>query len=351
MVFQLVQVPETIPFIPQAAGTFQSTREQEKIQSATISDGVTINAGAGSDTIYCNGGSSVTIQAGAGNDSIFTSSYVYPHDIAISAGAGADTVSNLFRQVTIDGGDGNDVFIYTVGKDVITDYAAGDKISLGTSISKATVSGSDVILTIGKKGTLTVKDGANKKLNMISPKGRVFDTLVSGPTTLKITNSTKSPITLASDVGTADASKRTKNVKIFGNKLDNVILGGSKNNILYDESGKDSIVGNAGADKLYGGAGNDTLIGGKGNDSLWGDADADTFIYSSGDGKDVIYGFDSKDTLTFDNLDFTTSYSASKGKIVFKVDGGSITLNDFTTKTFHINNNIYKISGSKFVKK
>ena len=93
-----------------------------------------------------------------------------------------------------------------------------------------------------------------------------------------------------------------------------------------------------------------TLSGGKGNDSLWGSGGAEKFIYTAGDGKDVIFGFDSKDTLTLDGLDFTTSYSKSKGTITFNVSGGSITLKKFTASTFHINNDIYKISGSKLKK-
>ncbi len=285
-----------------------------------------------------------SIVGGAGNDSIV-------------GGDGKDTLSGGKGDDTLKGGNGNDVFIYTAGDDVINDYATGDKISLGGSISKATLSGDDVVFTIGK-GTLTVKDGANKKLSMINSKGKTFETLVSGAKTLTINNKTKSPVTLNSDVGTADASKRSKAVKIFGNKLDNVILGGSKNDILYGESGNDSIQGNAGNDKIYGGfgsdtlkggKGNDTLVGGAGNDSLWGDAGSDTFIYSSGTGNDIIYGFDKNDTLTLDSLDFTATYKSKAVTLTF--EEGSVTLKDFTASTFHINDETYKISGSKFVKK
>ena len=86
------------------------------------------------------------------------------------------------------------------------------------------------------------------------------------------------------------------------------------------------------------------------NDSLWGDTGADTFIYSSGDGKDIIYGFESKDTLTLDGLDFTASYSKTKGTVTLKFNSGSITFKEFTATTFHINNDTYKISGSTLKK-
>ena len=321
-----------------------------------------------------------SILGGAGNDSIV-------------GGDGKDTLSGGKGNDTLKGGKGDDVFIYTAGNDIINDYTTGDKISLGGAISNTKLSGDDVVFTIGK-GTLTVKDGANKKLSMINSKGKTFETLVSSATTLTINNKTKSPVTLDANVGTANASKRTKAVKIIGNKLDNVILGGSKADTLYGEAGNDSIQGNAGKDNLYGGfgndtlkggadndklsggagndylygekgddtlkggagndiiyggAGSDTLIGGAGNDSLWGDAGADIFIYDSGDGSDIIYGFDDKDTLTLDTLDFTATYKNKAVTLTF--DDGSITLKDFTAKTFHINDETYKISSSKFVKK
>ena len=129
------------------------------------------------------------------------------------------------------------------------------------------------------------------------------------------------------------------------------LLGGDGKDTLSGGNGNDKLLGGAGNDYIKGGSGNDTLWGGKGNDSLWGDAGADKFIYSKGDGKDIIYGFDSKDTLTFDNLTFKAAYSKSKGTITFNVSGGSVTLKDFNTSTtFHVNNDIYKISGSKFKK-
>ena len=302
-----------------------------------------------------------SIVGGSGNDSI-------------NGGAGNDSLWGGKGNDTLTGGKGDDVFIYSAGNDVIKDYAAGDRISIGAAISNTKLSGDDVVFTIGKN-TLTVKDGANKTLNMINAKGKAFETVVSSATTLTINNKTTSPVTLTADVGTADASKRTKAIKIYGNKLDNVILGGSKADTLYGQGGNDSILGNsgndvlyggagddtlnggagtdklyggAGADKLYGGKGNDTLIGGAGNDSLWGDAGADTFVYHEGEGNDIIYGFDKNDTLTLDSIDFTATYKNQA--VTLKFDEGSVTFKDFTATTFHINDDTYKISGSKFKK-
>lgn len=75
-------------------------------------------------------------------------------------------------------------------------------------------------------------------------------------------------------------------------------------------------------------------------------------IVSTSEGKDIIFGFDKNDTLTLDNLTFTsTTYSKSKSTVTLKFDTGSITFKDYTATTFHINDDTYKISGAKLVKK
>ena len=310
---------------------FEST--VKNVDASALKTGIKITGNAKDNSIV----------GGSGNDYLL-------------GGKGADTLNGGKGNDTLKGGAGNDIFIYTAGKDVISDYAEGDKISLGAAITNTTVDGSDVVFTIGK-GTLTIKDAQDKTLTLINSKGKESTTVISGAKTLNVTNKTSSPLTIDSDIKTVDASKRTKAIKIYGNKLDNVILGGSKSDILYGQGGNDSILGNAGDDVLYGGfgddtlkggKGSDTLIGGAGNDSLWGDAGADTFVYSSGGGKDVIFDFDDKDTLTLDSLDFTASHKS--GVVTLKFEEGSVTLKDFTATTFHINDDTYKISGSKFRK-
>ena len=121
--------------------------------------------------------------------------------------------------------------------------------------------------------------------------------------------------------------------------LDGIRAGGNKISISGDAD-DDSI-------KIMGKS--TTVTGGKGNDTLWGSSYADSFIYSAGDGKDIIYGFDDKDTLTLDDLDFISSYK--NNSLALTVNGGSVTFKDFTATTFNINGDDYKISGAKLVKK
>ncbi len=298
----------------------------------------TILGGSKNDTLVGNAGND-SLVGNAGNDSL-------------NGGAGNDSLYGGAGNDTLFGGAGKDVFIYTAGKDVISDYASGDKISVGAAISKASVSGKNVVFTVGK-GSLTVTGGKDKTLAITDSKGKSYSAVVGATDSMAITltNSTKSPVTLDAAIKTVNASKRTSAVKITGNASANSIVGGTKNDTLYGGKGNDSISGGKGADKLYGDAGNDTLYGGAGNDSLWGGAGNDTFIYTRGDGNDVISGFESGDLLQITDA-FTASYNSSKKSIAFKVGSGSVTLKNFgATTTFHVNSTTYQLSGGKLNKK
>ncbi|MCY4037195.1 MAG: hypothetical protein OXF64_07080, partial [bacterium] len=65
-----------------------------------------------------------------------------------------------------------------------------------------------------------------------------------------------------------------------------VLLGGAGNDMMYGDS-----VGVLGQD--LGDAGVDTLHGGAGDDVMWGGSGADAFVFSAGDGHDVINDFES----------------------------------------------------------
>ena len=328
----------------------------------------TLNGNGGKDVLWGEDGADI-IYGGSGNDTL-------------NGGAGADSLSGGTGNDYLTGGAGDDVFAYTAGNDTITDYATGDKIYLDVSdISKSTVSGDNVIFTVGT-GKISVQGAKGERITLLDTSGKEYSTIAGG-TTLIVNDLSKSPVTVSSDVKIIDGSERTKAVKITGNSLANKISGGSSKDTIYGGSGNDSIVGNAGSDKLFGdagkdtigggsgndsisggagndklwgnagndsisgGDGNDTIWGGAGNDSLWGDAGADKFIYASGN--DIIFGFANNDTLTLDGLDFTSSYK--NGAVTLTFDDGSVTLKDFTATTFHIDNSTYKISGSKLVKK
>ena len=315
-------------------------------------DADTLSGEAGKDTLlggkgndYLTGGDEAdSLDGGAGNDKLLGDA---GNDILkgntgndkLLGGAGNDSLYGGAGNDTFSGGEGNDLFVYESGNDVITDYASGDKVSLGGAISKSAVKGSSVVLTINQN-TLTLKNAKGKQLTLINTAGNESTSIIGG---LKLTNSSKASATVPAYSEFADASSRTKAIQIVGSVLNNTILGGT---------GNDKINGGAGNDQLHGGAGNDSLWGGTGNDSLWGDAGADTFIYADGDGTDVIYGFEKDDLLQITGT-FSGTYNKSKKEAYFKVGStaSAITLKEFTATTFNVNGSNYKISGSKLVKK
>ena len=223
--------------------------------------------------------------------------------VKVTGNALSNTIQGGNNKDTLSGGKGNDKLLGSAGNDSLSGGYGKDTLDGGTGNDKL----------FGNAGNDSLNGGDGK------------DTLSGG----------------------------TGNDKLFGNAGNDSLSGGDGKDTLSGGAGNDKLYGGAGNDCIKGGTGKDTIVGGAGNDSLWGDDGADTFIYGKGDGKDIIYGFDSKDTLTFDNITFKTSmasYDKSKGTLTFNVSGGSVILKDFTTSTFHINNDTYKISGTTLKK-
>ena len=341
-----------------------------QIETGAGNDAVTLNGknskvygGAGKDAltggdnadILSGGSGNDILTGGAGNDSLSGDS----GNDKLDGGAGNDSLYGGKGNDTLTGGTGDDIFVHSAGKDVVTDYTAYDKFSFQVAISEMTLNNSDVIVKTSK-GSLTVKDGKGKTLNIVDSAGNAYSTVLGGEN-MTLTNTAASNITAGSDIKQIDASKRKANTKITGNELDNVIKGGTKkdtlsggagndsitggagNDKLYGDAGNDTLSGGTGNDKLYGGDGNDMLTGGTGNDSLWGGAGADTFVYKAGDGNDVIFGFEETDTLQVGSPDFSVSYE--NNVFTLKFDDGSIQLKNFTASTFHI-----KVNDSQLVK-
>jgi len=436
---------------------------------------VKIDTGSGNDTIT-NSGSFGVISSGAGDDFIYNGYYFYEPWSTFYDDSYNGEYNDVSSNVTIEGGKGNDQIklkntqqssndgSYTVilnddnnsshntvikyangdGNDTVYGIKSTDTLNISGSYSTQT-SGKDVIVKVGS-GSILLKGASGIKFKISKT-----DKVVSS--TFKVTNKTKTPLTVSTKYKDINAASRTKAIKITANKLNNVIQGGSASDTINGDNGNDFIYGNAGNDKIYGdkgndklfgnagkdilygkegddklwgnegndklfggagsdelnggagndtlygnagnrdiihgdagndvifgnagydmilgdegndklwgnegndklsgGDGNDTLIGGKGYDKLWGDAGKDTFVYASGDGKDIIYDFDNDDMLKITGK-FSTSYSKSKKEIYFKVGStaNAITLKDFgSTSTFNVNGTNYKVSGLKLVRR
>ena len=311
---------------------------------------VTIEAAAGDDSIK-NSGSNAVIDGGAGDDKISLSSAAKNN--TIYAGEGDDSII---------GGGGNNLFVYAGGNDYISAYKVTDTLQIESGeISAATLSGSNVIFTVGEDN-ITLKGAKNKTIHLIDADGNSFSTLISGIyTEVTITDADQSPFKADRNALLIDASSRTEDLQITGNSKANTILGGSGSDTINGGGGNDSIFGNDGADILSGGAGNDSIYGGAGADYLEGNSGKD--YLEGGAGNDTLDGGAAADTLTGGagndlfiysaGKDIITDYTAgedkikiSKGKIsnttydgqdvIFEIGSGSLTVQDASGKEITI---------------
>ena len=258
-------------------------------------------------------------------------------DNTLTGGKGNNLVNGGGGENILTGGKGNDTFAAGNGSDIITDYGNGtDKISLTADISSFEVDGTDVILNFGSDSStedvanfdgsdksLTIQNGAGKKINFIQSGKTTTEIFMSGG---KLSSNSKS-ITLASTAEVFDAGEVTTLVTIDGSLTDSVF-----------------ITGNAQSNKIFGGEGSDTLNGGTKNATLTGGDGNDIFVYESG--KNVVTDYVSGD----DRISLCASPIGeslnSKGDVVLKfstanqltIKGGDeivfVTDGDEVTKTY-----------------
>ena len=250
-------------------------------------DWATITTGAGNDFVYNDAGYIATINTGAGNDTVYNDGW--SNYCTINTGAGRDLISldssSYFNVIIYNNGDGNDVI-----------YGLDDTSTLSISGSSysTTKSGDNIIVTVDD-GKITLVGAAS--LDTLNIEGTEGDDSQAS-TSLTITNATKSPVSVGSDVVTIDASTRTKAIAITGNELGNLIIGGS---------------------------GNDTFNSGKGNDTLIGGNGADVFVYNDGDGNDLITDYTEEDTIKI-SKGTVKRISPNGDDVIFTVGTGKITV-------------------------
>lgn len=174
---------------------------------------------------------------GEGSDDIFAGA---GDDLAIGGGAD-DYIEGAEGMDTLLGDEGDDTLIGGKGADVITG-SDGEDLMFGDA-------GDDII-----KG------------------GRSFDWLEGG----------KGHDTMNGGNGTD---------VLFGEDGHDLLRGAAGNDEVYGGGGNDLIYGGNGHDLLIGNGGNDVFDSGGGRDTMTGGAGADTFLFLSGNGKDVVTDF------------------------------------------------------------
>lgn len=286
-----------------ANGTLRisSVASSETVDFASPSGSITVNAGAGNDTVTV-----ALLEAG------------YSGAIIINGEDGADTIDASAVQVgvTIDGGAGNDVITGSDQADNIlggggADLAAAgdgnDTLNGGSSRDSLYGDGGDDIVNgnggsgdrlRGGSGNNTLNGGSGN--DFVEGFGDNDFTLTPGTLVGSGTN-TLVAIELAVLIGgasanTFDATASSIPVSVYGTQGNDTIRGSSFGDLLFGMSDDDSVEGNGGDDSLFGSAGRDFLSGGAGNDSLFGQGSSGDRLFG-GTGNDLIDGGPGTDIL------------------------------------------------------
>ena len=325
------------------------------------SDKISVNGGAGDDYIYSgytrdnvNYGNNITLQGGAGNDYISLSSAAKNNVIVYNSGDGNDTVYGI---------DSNDTVKITGAEyEKVTTASSNDvtlKVGSGSMILK---DAKNVSFTIN--GTVKPAGGeniSNSSSNTLISTGTGNDSVYNseGYVTINTGNGNDSIYNERGYYGVSiNAGEGNDTVRGYG--YTTTVLGGKGNDYIYFGNGWNTIDGGSGADTIYafaasvnGGADNDyislygnsdgtnytcTITGGTGDDIIYGvkNNTVGTFYqYNFGDGNDIIYNVNDKDTISIGGADYTTSKSGSN-IFINVANSGTITLSGASSKQFTI---------------
>ncbi len=142
---------------------------------------------------------------------------------------------------------------------------------------------------------------------------------------------------------------------LHGSSGNDYFDGGYGNDVLYGGTGEDKLNGHAGHDQLFAESGNDVLNGFWGNDWLYGGSGNDTYLYSKGDGKDIISDSSGTDTLKLTDInpeDILVTKKSDDSLVLTVLDSqasgdvnsqGSVTINHSLTAIEH-----FEIGGKHF---
>jgi Ca2+-binding RTX toxin-like protein len=177
-------------------------------------------------------------------------------------------------------------------------------------------------LTGGAKGRTNMLGGAGNDTYVVKGKNDVVIELDSQGTDTVVTHIN---YTLSANV--ENVRLAAVGLSVFGNDLNNSMVGTAGSDYLYGEGGNDALQGGAGDDALYGGLGadnlkgedgNDLISGGDGNDSLYGGAGNDILnggsgnnLFEGGAGSDKLSGGSGQDTFLFRASDFVAGVDRS----------------------------------------
>ncbi len=160
----------------------------------------------------------------------------------------------------------------------------------------------------------------------------------------------------ASVSGLKKGTKSTDGVNVFDNSISisgeilsnkSSVSGGNYEFYFEENYNNAAIAGSKSEDSITVAGSNLTITGGKGNDYLSNDGSANTFVYSNGDGDDVIANFTEEDKIKISKVT-VKSVKTENSDVVITVGKGTITLEDAAGQDISINNKIYQTAEPEF---
>lgn len=278
----------------------QGTDEADTVRLIDTNADMTLDLGAGDDTITTGNGND-TLIGGEGNDTL-------------TSGTGNDTLEGDEGDDTLIGGTGNDTYVFNRGDgmDTILDedrYAPyywnpnytltrnggnealvfGEGISTNDIQTKVASNGKDLIIALKEEGksfeelsdTITLK-------NWFEINSRIESFVFADGTVWSVNDIIATQATEGDDIIRTIDMTLPNNIHLLGG--DDYISAGNADDVVYGDNGNDSI---------NTGLGNDILIGESGDDILNGGAGNDMYVFAKGDGSDTIIDSAGNDTLQF----------------------------------------------------
>ena len=289
------------------------------------------------------------ISGGAGDDSL-------------NGGQGSDLLHGGSGNDDLEGNGGDDLYVTGDGIDTIDEYTSSSTGSFVDTADTLRLSGGESLadLTFARYGNnveitfaggrvdlyqhnssrhvdfLELSDGTvNFNTVLIPVYGDENNNALHGTASYGVNNAYASA--LIDDVmygygGNDYLDGKTGNDTLYGGDGNDNLTGGADSDLLYGEAGDDTLYGQTGNDFLYGGDGDDTLYGaggadvlnggdgiddlqgsdgndilngGGGDDNLTGGGGDDTYVFESGAGQDIIYGFWTSDNDVIDLTAFS----------------------------------------------
>ncbi len=321
-----------------AAGDYQSRVDFRPSDEKRLGiEVVILNAGAGDDTVHDPESADLTILGGPGNDTII--------------------VADNIGLVTVDGGDGSDVYIVEAKTFIPLQFVGvvGSEtyvIQVGNPQGPVTVNdtgttGVDSVKVVGTAGNDTIVQTGNgftvngAAVNVTGHEAAAVDggggtsdtfTVVGTPTVPAsvagvsdtVINGTNSDDTIRLlPTSNAEEIHAYLNGLLIGTYRPTVhlIVNGRDGNdtisaegvsipvVLYGGNGKDTLTGSSKDDIIFGGADDDCIIGAAGNDFLIGGTGKDRIIGSAGN--DILVAGDVADAILADYERFCSDWVAA----------------------------------------